>query len=190
MPKRYTKTHFQKDLVKLSNLIENYNAKGGDNDEEMVEKKKESIYRTFKVVEENGKVVKPHGEYRIKKEQKVGPQKAAYKALGMMCRKARMESGKWEECDGLTVKIQEKTSGSLKKVYGPYVAESVKHPKAFSKKKTEDLRDLRAKKLFDSKKVSSLKKAKEEVRNKKSNYYIKPVTHFLRVTLLSQTKNK
>ena len=71
---KYTKTHFQKDLFKLSKLIDNYNAKGGA-------KNKSGAKRSFKVVEVNGKSVTPYGDYKISQKTNLLVQKKQLQKL-------------------------------------------------------------------------------------------------------------
>ena len=110
MPKKYTRKHFQKDLKKLANLIENYNStsymKGGA---KKLDKNGNPIeYGTFRVVQEDGQSVS-FGTYRINKNQPVGPEKAASKAARVICRRVRANGSDHRVCHGKTLMIQEKT---------------------------------------------------------------------------------
>ena len=73
-----------------------------------------SEVRKFKIVEINGKTVEHTGRYSAKHT----PEQAAKKAVRAAC--DHLGNLKKPKCE-LTLKIQEVTRGSDKKVYGPYV---------------------------------------------------------------------
>ena len=146
MVNSYSKKEFQQDLKKLAKLINDFpktTQAGGkrSKDGKLVK------MRTFEVVKVDGKNVKPHGNYQIKEDSKVGPEVAATKAAKMMCRKIKKNGGKHTECQGKTLVIREKTSGSAHKHFGPYelVVEQLT-PKE-SQARTDALRKLTEKRL-------------------------------------------
>ena len=186
MSKKYTKSNFQKDLLKLSNMIENYNVKGG-------EKNEKDEKRTFKVVEKNGKKIQPYGEYKIKKNQPVGPEKAAEKALRKICWKIREpknkggNGGSWMDCEGITIKIEEKTRGSSHKVYGPYIARVEKLSAQESKTRTAALRKVLTDRYMKPKNKGGLELSRSAA-EKKAKKNTKKVTHRLKSALVKNNK--
>jgi len=178
MPKKYTRKHFQKDLKKLANLIENYNStsymKGGA---KKLDKNGNPIeYRTFRVVQEDGQSVS-FGTYRINKNQPVGPEKAASKAARVICRRVRANGSDHRVCHGKTFMIQEKTRGSAGKVYGPYEIIVYKLTPAESKKRTQGLVDGLASRLVKSgmSKSAALKKARKDTRTVTHKVYAQKI---------------
>ena len=168
MVNSYSKKEFQKDLRKLAKLINAF-PKTSQFGGKRSKNGKLVKMRTFEVVKVNGKDVKPHGNYQIKEESKVGPEVAATKAAKMMCRKIKKNGGKHTECQGRTLVIREKTSGSAHKHYGPYeVVVSQLTPKE-SQARTKALRDLTERRL-----VKQGKSAKDA---KKESNKISKVTH-------------
>ena len=103
--------------------------------------------RTFEVVQVDGKKVKPHGNYQIKEESKIGPETAASKAAKMLCRKIKRNGGKQTDCQGITLSIREKTRGSAHKVFGPYMVVVEQLTKKESDTRTKALRDLLERRL-------------------------------------------
>ena len=145
MVNTYSRKQFQKDLKKLAKLIEDFPAaqRGGKRNKNG----KIVQMRTFEVVQVDGKKVKPHGNYQIKEESKIGPETAASKAAKMLCRKIKRNGGKQTDCQGITLSIREKTRGSAHKVFGPYMVVVEQLTKKESDTRTKALRDLLEKRL-------------------------------------------
>lgn len=166
----YSRKQFQNDLKKLAKLIKDFpksNQSGGKRNKNG----KLVKMRTFEVVEVDGKEVKPHGNYQIKEESKVGPEVAASKAAKQLCRKIKRNGGSHTDCEGRTIVIREKTSGSAHKHFGPYrvVVEQLT-PKE-SKRRTESLVKELAKRLVRDKGMSNA------VAKKKAEKDTKKITH-------------
>lgn len=166
MVNSYSKKRFQSDLKKLAKLINDFpnsNQSGGKRNKngQLVK------MRTFEVVEVDGKEVKPHGNYQIKEESKVGPEVAASKAAKQLCRKIKRNGGSHTDCEGRTLVIREKTSGSAHKHFGPYrvVVEQLT-PKE-SETRTNSLVKELAKRLVRDKgmsKAAAEKKARKDTK--------------------------
>ena len=105
MPK-YTNAMFESDLAELETLINKYEAHGGAGDNKW--------NRSFRVIEINGKAVKPTGRYRIGDGQ--GPLDAARRAFKQLTRKAN--SNKKDK--KITFMMKETTRKSKQGVLGPY----------------------------------------------------------------------
>jgi hypothetical protein len=166
MVNSYSRKQFQSDLKKLAKLIKDFpksNQSGGKRNKngQLVK------MRTFEVVEVDGKEVKPHGNYQIKEESKVGPEVAASKAAKQLCRKIKRNGGSHTDCEGRTLVIREKTSGSAHKHFGPYrvVVEQLT-PKE-SKTRTDSLVKALAGRLEKDKgmsKAAAKKKAEKDTK--------------------------
>jgi|SaaInlStandDraft_1057018.scaffolds.fasta_scaffold02408_3 hypothetical protein len=92
----------------------------------MIKGEKKWVYvRTFKVVSVNGKKYESEGRYKGAE-----PKNAAKKAFLKICKKMNMNKNSCK----LTFTLQECTSGSDKRVYGPYEGSREKLPKTRVKK--------------------------------------------------------
>ena len=166
MVNSYSRKQFQSDLKKLAKLIKDFpksNQSGGKRNKngQLVK------MRTFEVVEVDGKEVKPHGNYQIKEASKVGPEVAASKAAKQLCRKIKRNGGSHADCEGRTLVIREKTSGSAHKHFGPYRVNVEQLTPKESKTRTESLQKELAKRLVRDKgmsKAAADKKAKKDTK--------------------------
>ena len=154
--KSYTKADFQKDLQKLSQLMskggssplaDQESLSGGAKKRKTLKKKSAtkkapkkavkkvvkkkavkkggavSSTRRFKIVEVNGKSVTSSARVEVKKG---GPISAARKLLTAHCREMKIKGNRRLGVH-VTYTIQETTSGSKHKLYGPYKGHFVKY---------------------------------------------------------------
>jgi len=162
MTNSYSRKQFQSDLKKLAQMIKEFSPaqRGGKRT------KNGNIVqmRTFEVVQIDGKDVKPHGNYQIKENSKIGPETAASKAAKMLCRKIKKNGGKHTDCEGRTLVIREKTRGSAHKLFGPYMVVVEQLSPKESNARTKALVDLTVKRLVKQgmKKDDAFKKVKKE----------------------------
>ena len=107
--------------------------KGGDWWEKKMEGGVAGDVRRFKIVEINGKKVEHTGRYSAKHT----PEQAAKKAVRAAC--DHLGDLKKSKCE-VTMKIQEVTRGSDKKVYGPYAGlrKKLSKPIIIKRKKGKD----------------------------------------------------
>ena len=186
MTKKYTRKHFQSDLKKLANLIENYksyNMKGG----KKIDKKtgQPIEYRTFQVVQIDGETVEPFGTYRINKNQPVGPESAASKAARIICKRVRENGSNHKVCDGKTLMLREKTRGGSGKHFGPYEIRVKQLSPSESKKRTEGLIEGLQKRLEKPKSEGGMglsKAAAKKMAKKKT----KKITHKIYAQIISK----
>jgi hypothetical protein len=170
MVNSYSRKQFQNDLKKLAKLIKDFpksNQSGGKRNKngQLVK------MRTFEVVEVDGKEVKPHGNYQIKEASKVGPEVAASKAAKQLCRKIKRNGGSHTDCEGRTLVIREKTSGSAHKHFGPYSVVVDQLTPAQSKTRTQGLIKGLTARLMKTKGMS------EAAAKKKAEKDTKKITH-------------
>lgn len=161
----YTQKEFEQDLKQLEKLIEkkggenkNNNNKENNNDKENNNKEGgakpySGTFRTFKLVEVNGKPIKIDARAYVKEHQT--PLNGAKKLLKSWCRHEGIKKNDRTKVN-ITFTIQETTQGSSKKQFGPYTGKYMKYtPEQMKQAKAAGI-------VFSMKPIVKLRKQKME----------------------------